>query len=185
MQFETRPALFYGLWLLTFLGMPIGGGLARLIVGPADSPVRGLMAGVIAGVIIGLAQWLVLRQARPIGPVWIAVTAAGLGFGFAIAQALIGNGMTATDVALRGLICGVLIAALQWLILRDALPNAWIWAVVVAVGWPLAWTITRAIGVDLSQNWVVFGASGAIAFAIVTAVALAAMHVLDAPQLAS
>jgi hypothetical protein len=177
--------LFYGLWLLTFLGMPIGGGLARLIVGPADSPMRGLLAGAIAGAIIGLAQWLVLRQARPVSPIWIAATAAGLAIGFALSLALVGNGMSATDVALRGLIAGLAIAALQWLVLRGVLPNAWIWAVAVAIGWPLAWTITRAVGVDLSQNWAVFGASGAIVFAVITAIALAAMRILDAPQLAS
>jgi hypothetical protein len=175
MQFETRPIVFYGLWLLTFLGMPIGGGLARLIVGPADTVVRSLLAGALAGAVIGLAQWLMLRQVRPIGPVWIAATAAGLGLGFALAQALVGNSMGATEVALRGLICGAVIAALQWLASRDVVPNAWIWSVAVFIGWPLAWTITRAIGVDLSQNWVVFGASGAIVFAIITAVALGVM----------
>jgi hypothetical protein len=167
--------LFYGLWLLIFLGMPIGGGLARLIVGPADSPLSALLAGLIAGAVIGLAQWLMLRQVRPIGPVWIAATAAGLGLGVALVQALVGNGMGAAEVALRGLICGIVIATLQWLVLREAFSIAWVWAVVVAISWPLAWTITLAVGVDMSQGWVVFGASGAIVFAIITAVALGAM----------
>lgn len=172
MQAETRSLLFLGLWLLTFLGMPIGGGLARLIVGPANTPVSGLLAGAIAGAAIGLAQWLVLRRAFDVNLVWIAATAAGLAIGSAVAQTLIGNSMDVAPVALRGLVSGAFVGALQWLVLREVAPNAWIWFIVVAVAWPLAWSITRAVGVDMSQGWVVFGSTGAIAFAACTAAGL-------------
>ncbi len=176
MQTETRSLMFFGLWMLTFLGMPIGGGLARLIIGPADVPLRGLLGGLIAGAVIGLAQWLALRQTREISPLWIAATSAGLGVGFAAALALVGNDLSATSVTVRAAISGIAIAALQWLVLREVVPNAWVWALVVAVAWPVAWTITRVIGVDLTQGWVVFGAAGAIVFALVTAVTLVAIR---------
>lgn len=49
---------------------------------------------------------------------------------------------------------------------------ATLWVVVVAIGWALGWTVTRAAGVDLSRGWIVFGASGALAFAALTGLVL-------------
>ena len=111
MQLESRPVLFFGLWMLTFLGMPIGGGIARLVVGPADTAIRALLAGLLAGAVIGFVQWLMLRQLWPVSPLWIAATAAGLGIGSALSVVVVGNGLSTGAVVLRGLITGVVIAA--------------------------------------------------------------------------
>ncbi len=176
MQLESRPVLFFGLWMLTFLGMPIGGGIARLVVGPADTAIRALLAGLLAGAVIGFVQWLMLRQLWPVSPLWIAATAAGLGIGSALSVVVVGNGLSTGAVVLRGLITGVVIAALQWLLLRDIAPNAWLWAFAVAAGWPLAWFVTKTVGVDLAQYWVVFGSSGAIVFSALTGTCLLVMR---------
>lgn len=180
MQLESRPVLFFGLWMLTFLAMPIGGGIARLVAGPADSVASALLAGLLAGTVIGLAQWLMLRQWWSIAPWWIAGTAAGMAIGSALALVLAGVELTTAAVLLRGLIVGLVIAAVQWFIFREASPYAWLWALVVVASWPLAWFITMSVGVDLTQKWIVFGSTGAIVFTAIAGGALLLMHSMQA-----
>jgi hypothetical protein len=43
----------------------------------------------------------------------------------------------------------------------------------VGLGWPLAWAVSAAIGLDLSWNWAVFGSSGALVFQLATGLVLA------------
>ena len=49
---------------------------------------------------------------------------------------------------------------------------ATMWAAVVTLGWPLAWVVSVAIGLDLTWNWAVFGASGALIFQLATGLTL-------------
>lgn len=163
---------FYGFWLLALLGFPIGGGLARLLVGPAENVVAAALAGLLTGAVIGLAQWLVLRQILSINLGWVAVTAISMGLGLALGVALLGIETTGTTLIARAVITGLFIGVAQWLLLREIVPmSAW-WILILAIAWAVSWTITRAVGVDLTQNWSVFGASGALVFQLVTAVAL-------------
>ena len=66
------------------------------------------------------------------------------------------------DLLAIGAITGVLVGVAQALLMPAPLRVAW--AVAVAVLWPLAWQVTAAVGVDLTQGWAVFGASGAVFF---------------------
>jgi len=50
-----------------------------------------------------------------------------------------------------------------------------VWPLVVACGWAIGWLMTRAAGVDLTANWSVFGAAGALTFQLLTGLALAWM----------
>jgi hypothetical protein len=43
-----------------------------------------------------------------------------------------------------------------------------LWTLVVAFAWPLGWTVTWAIGVDVERVYAVFGSSGALVFAAIT-----------------
>jgi hypothetical protein len=52
------------------------------------------------------------------------------------------------------------------------LPHSIIWIGAVSLGWALGWFVTRSAGIDLSQKWYVFGMSGALAFQLLTGVAL-------------
>ena len=42
----------------------------------------------------------------------------------------------------------------------------------VAVAWPVGWTVTWSIGVDVERGYAVFGSSGALAFSAITGVAM-------------
>ena len=83
---------FFVLWMLTFLGFPLGGTLALLVVGSVEGPADGAVGGALAGAVLGAAQWLVLRGRLAVGPLWILATALALGLGDAAGAALTGAG---------------------------------------------------------------------------------------------
>jgi hypothetical protein len=49
------------------------------------------------------------------------------------------------------------------------------WALVVAIAWPVGWTVTWAFGIDVERGYYVFGASGALVFAALTGLAMLLM----------
>ena len=49
-------------WMVTFLGFPIGGGVAYLLVRSMDGIAKPAIGGLVTGLVLGIAQWLVLRQ---------------------------------------------------------------------------------------------------------------------------
>jgi hypothetical protein len=169
MQFTPT---FYGLWFLAFLGFPIGGLLAQILIGPVNSVPRALLAGLVTGAVVGLAQWLVLQRVLPIDPTWVAATAVGLGVGLAGAVLIFGTAMDGNALLLRGLIAGFAIGLLQWLLLRQHLPASFAWVIVLTIGWAVGWFVTRAAGVNLTPQWTVFGATGALTFQFITLLAL-------------
>jgi hypothetical protein len=160
------------LWLITAVSFPIGGTAAFAVFGRVSDPARGLGGGLITGGVIGVAQWLVLRQTVAVGPVWIAATAAGLGVGLALGIAAFGAGTELVPLLARAACAGLVIGVLQWMVLRPAVPGSLWWVLVVAAGWEVGWAVTRAIGVDLSKGWTVFGSSGAVAFALLSGLAM-------------
>ena len=154
--------------------LPIAGLLAVFVV-PVDTPVRGLIAGAIAGAALGLIQWLILRSRLPslsIG--WAAATSLGMAVGLAIGTAFLGSETGGNELLWRGGITGLCIGMAQCMIFQRVLPltQSILWIGVVSLGWALGWFVTRSAGIDLSQKWYVFGASGALTFQLLTGVAL-------------
>jgi hypothetical protein len=60
--------------MLAFLGFPLGGFLALVLVGSMEGVASGALGGVLAGAVIGVAQWLVLRRYLRVGPEWVLAT---------------------------------------------------------------------------------------------------------------
>ena len=83
---------FFLWWMLAFLGFPIGGWLALVLVGSVDGAVSGALGGALAGAVIGAAQWLALRRYMGVGPEWILATALGVAIGDAVGALLTGAG---------------------------------------------------------------------------------------------
>ena len=87
---------FFAWWMLAFLGFPLGGLLALVLVGSVDGAVSGALGGALAGAVIGTAQWLALRRRLRVGPEWILATAVGVA---AMVVAMVGA-LAATGVIL-------------------------------------------------------------------------------------
>lgn len=163
---------FSAFWMVTFLGFPLGGLLAVETVGSIDDVRSGLLAGALAGLVIGTAQFLALRRRVRVGPEWVLTTALGLAVGNAAGTALTDSGTGIADLLVTGVAAGVAVGIAQWLILRRHEPLALLWPLVVAVAWPVGWTATWAIAVDVERGYAMFGASGALVFAAITGAAM-------------
>jgi hypothetical protein len=160
-------------WVLAFLGFPLGGLIASLLLGRMDNVLEALLGGVIAGVFIGLAQMLALRQRLPTDVRWAVATAAGLGVGLGISAALFGTATTLEAVLLRAPLTGLLLGLAQWFLLREQVRRAWLWVPAMPILYVGAWFITgQVIGTSLDQGFYVFGASGAIVFQVMTGLLL-------------
>jgi len=164
---------FWPAWAAAFLGFPIGGAAAYLLVGPIETVNTAAIGGAIAGGAVGVAQWLVLRRRLPLSALWVVATAAAMALGLAVGHALLGDDTSMLPLLLRGLIVGIAIGATQATLLRGIFPTPLLWAAAVTVAWVLGWTVTAAAGIDLPRKWAVFGASGALTFQLVTALTLA------------
>jgi hypothetical protein len=156
------------------LGIPIGGYAASLIVGKVDSFGPALAGGLIAGAIIGAAQWWALRSLVPW--VWIVATSVGMAAGLTAGAALVDYGISRGDLALMGAVTGLGVAALQAFVLPFARRSsgALLWVAVNVPAWALAWVVTTfVITENVKEHFAVFGASGALVFALLTWLVLA------------
>ena len=149
------------------VGFPIGGYVANLIVGKIDSVGAALLGGLIAGAIIGGAQWLALKSIVPW--VWLVATSVGMAAGLTAGAALVDYGISRGDLALMGAVTGLAVGALQAFLLARRGSGALWWVAVNPPAWALAWFVTTfVITKNVKEHFAVFGASGAIVFALLT-----------------
>jgi hypothetical protein len=150
-------------WLLTALAFPPAGLVAHVVAGPVDAMPAAALNGVIAGAGIGAAQWALLRH-RGVGLSWITATAAGLGVGLAAGAALVSYRTDITSLAVMGAVSGLGVGIAQGATFTNAKRTLG-WTAASAVLFALGWILTTAGGVDVSQQWAVFGAYGCITLA--------------------
>src|ERR671917_2574244 len=105
---------FFLWWMLTFLGFPLGGLLALVLIGSVEGVVSGALGGALAGAVLGVAQWLVLRRYMRIGPEWILATALGVAIGDGLGVLLTGAGTGIGALLITGLATGLTVGLLQW-----------------------------------------------------------------------
>jgi hypothetical protein len=163
---------FWGGWGLAFLGFPIGGLASIGLVGGVESVLDGAIGGAACGAALGAVQWLVLRRLS-LSRSWIMATSLGMAGGLVLTLALFGTTTAGSVLLLRGLSTGLLIGLAQWVLLQRSVARAWVWIPTVAGGWALGWAVSRAIGLDLTPNFALFGASGALTFQALTGLVLA------------
>jgi hypothetical protein len=181
-RFNTKAWL---LWTAGFVAFIIGGALATAVTGRINDVGSALVGGMVAGAVIGTGQWLVAR--RLLDPrTWIPATALAMGIGLAVGAWVVGYGTSLGELALMGAITGIPLGAAQAYLLRDRLANAWAWAAAMPLLWALGWTVTTAGGIDVDQQFAVFGAYGAITVMALSGVLLdrlrATTPVASAPQ---
>jgi len=171
------------LWpVMILISLPIAGYIADVVINGVDSVGTALAGGIIAGAIIGAAGWFVLRKL--VSWLWIPATTVGMAVGLAGGAALVDYGIDRGDLLLMGAVTGLGVGVLQALVLaRHKIPGAFWWAVANPPAWALGWLVTSyVITANVKEQFVVFGASGAIVFGLLTLFVLAMLFRGTAPK---
>jgi hypothetical protein len=99
-----------------------------------------------AGFLVGLFQWLVLRPYLTHPVDWVLNGGAGWAAGFALGLLVMDNLRGNPLGTLLGyLLFGLIVAVLQWPVLRREIPNAWAWVVASVVGWAAGAYLSQAV----------------------------------------
>jgi hypothetical protein len=159
------------LWTAGFLAFPIAGVLAEALTGRINDAGSALIGGMVAGAVIGTGQWLVARRLLD-AQTWIPATALAMGIGLLVGAWVVGYGTSLGELALMGFITGIPLGAAQAYLLRDRVATPWVWAAAMPLLWALGWTVTTAGGIDVDQQFAVFGAYGAITFMALSGILL-------------
>ena len=175
----------FGMWLewtlATALGMLLGFASSIVLVNVLNLALARLLVPLVAGALVGLAQWVVLRKYINGVFDWILAGGASWAIGYALGLLII-NGLTATglDSFIGYVLFGLIVAIVQWPILRREIPNVWMWVAANVVGWTTGFYLSQ-VSLDLFFNGptidplastsVISGVSGLVAGAI-TGIAL-------------
>lgn len=160
------------IWTAGFLAFPLAGVAGTAVAGRVDSPLSALTGGAVAGLVIGAAQALLSR--RRLDPRrWIPATTIAMGLGLLLGASVVGYRTSLPALAVMGAVTGVMLGLAQ----AAALPRAvgrrrWMWAAAMPALWALGWTVTTLGGIDVAQQFTVFGAYGALTFSVLSGILL-------------
>lgn len=158
-------------WMVSFVGFPLGGLTAMALSGPVDTTVAAIAGGLLTGTVLGSAQALAMRLDRLYLLTWVLATAVGLAIGLAIGASAVDFRTGLGDLVIQGAISGVTVGIAQSLALvRQAGLVALLWPVYLGVAWSIGWFVTTAVGVQVEEQFTVFGAAGAVTVTLLTAV---------------
>lgn len=164
-------------WMVSFLGFPLGGLTAMLLGGPVDSLAAAILGGLLTGAVLGAAQALALRFDPRNLLTWVLATAAGLATGLAVGASVVDFRTGLGDLVLQGAISGFAVGAAQSVVLvRRTGPLAFLWPAYLAAAWSIGWDVTTSVGVQVEDQFTVFGAAGAVTVTLLTAVLAVLLH---------
>jgi hypothetical protein len=171
-------------WIgLALVAFPLAGYAGWGIGGHVDGVVSALIGGAITGAGIGLVQWLFLRRDLGMSAVpWIAATSVALAGGLAIGSAVVGYEVTAGQLAIMGAISGAPVGIAQGLLLRDRFSLWHVWMLAMPAMFAIGWVTTESIGIDVANQFTIFGASGSIVFGTLSGLLMMAGKRLQAAQ---
>ena len=143
---RSEIGLWLGWTLATAGGMLLGFLPTIPLVNLVDLGIAQIAVPVLAGTVIGFAQWIVLRRYLTARSNWEladgASWAAGYILGLLLVQSLPSTFLVAT---LGYFLFGVIVAILQWPVLRREIPNLWVWVLANVVGWAVGFWASQAI----------------------------------------
>lgn len=158
-------------WMASFTGYPLGGYTAMLLTGPVDGVGPALTGALLTGVILGAIQAWAMGDARPRPVAWILATTIGLMAGLALGAALVDYRTDLGSLVLQGAVSGALVGLAQAVVLLPRIGTlALAWPVALSGIWAIGWRITTSLGIDVDQQFTIFGSSGAIVATLLTAV---------------
>ena len=175
-QVPASTRLFPGWrWVLMAVAIPIAGLIGWAVSGPVDAPAAALIGGLITGAGLGAAQWFAAKDAFGDARTWIATSAVAYGAGLLVAAAAVGYNTDLGSLAAMGAISGLFLGVGQGLALMQQGRSrlAFAWAAAMPVLLALGWAATTVIGIDVDEQFTVFGASGAIVFTLLSGFVLA------------
>jgi hypothetical protein len=157
-------------WAVTFLGYPLAGFVALLVVGRVDSARPAVLGGLLSGAVLGAVQGWGLGRNRPPVAAWIVATAAGFAAGLGLGASLVNYHTNLAALVTQGAITGFATGSAQALVLLPRLGVlVMTWPPALAVIWAAGWAVTTTAGIGVDDQFTVFGSSGAL---IVTALTL-------------
>jgi hypothetical protein len=173
---RNEPVLWLGWTLATAAGMLLGLVPIALLIDLLDLWLVRLLVPVWAGFMVGILQWLVLRSYMTHCADWILNGGAGWALGYALGLFVIHSLSQNVIGALLGYILfGLIIALVQWPVLRREIPDVIPWVLASIFGWGLGAVAGQAImnavaaGEPVSQvlnTAVISGVTGLVAGAV-------------------
>jgi hypothetical protein len=159
-------------WTAGFLAFPLAGSAGTAVAGRVDSPLSALTGGAVAGLVIGAAQAVLSRRRLNLRR-WIPASTLGMGTGLLLGAAAVGYRTSLGALAVMGAVTGLVLGAAQAVALPAAVGRRrWIWGAAMPILWALGWTVTTLGGIDVTQQFTVFGAYGALTFSALSGVLL-------------
>ena len=162
-------------WLAVALAFPVAGYIGWMVGGRVDAIGAALVGGALTGAGLGAVQWWAANGALGRAAAWIGASAVGYAVGLAAGAALVGYDTDLASLAAMGFVTGAVLGGAQGLVLARegrrglALP----WALAMPVLFALGWCASTGIGVDVADQFTVFGAAGAIVFTLLSGLLLA------------
>ncbi|HYH59092.1 MAG TPA: hypothetical protein VD790_07710 [Thermoleophilaceae bacterium] len=161
--------------LVVGFAFPVAGLTGWAVGGHVDSASAALIGGAITGAGLGAAQWLAAKEMFGPWPAWVAASAVGYAVGLAAGAALVGYETSLGSLAAMGAVSGAVLGGAQAFALarqgQKQLAIAWGGAMplLLAVGW----SVTTVAGIDVDEQFTVFGAAGAVVFMVLSGLLLA------------
>jgi hypothetical protein len=139
-----------GLWLgwtlATAGGMLLGFLPTILLVNILDLGLAQIAVPVLAGTVIGFAQWLVLRRYVTASTEWEWTEGISWAAGYILGLLLIQVLPSSIFVVFIGyFLFGVIVALLQWPVLRREIPQAFTWLIASAIAWAIGYWVSQAV----------------------------------------
>ena len=140
----------FGLWLgwtlATAGGMLLGFLPTIPLVNLLDLSIAQIAVPVLAGTVIGFAQWIVLRRYLTASSIWELADGLTWAAGYVLGLLLVLALPSTIFIATVGyLLFGVIVALVQWPVLRREIPNLLLWVLANAFGWAVGFWASQAI----------------------------------------
>ena len=158
-------------WTASFVAFPVGGVLGGLIAGPVDSWWAALSGGLVTGVVVGLGQALLSGRRLPVIR-WTLASAAGLGLGLMLGAGAVDFGTSLPQSVSMGALTGLALGVAQAIMLPVSAARRGVWVLALPLLWAVGWAVTTLVGVEVSRQFTVFGASGALTVSALAGVLL-------------
>lgn len=140
----------FGLWLgwtlATAGGMLVGFLLTIPLVNLLDLGFAQIAVPVLAGTVIGFAQWFVLRRYLTAASRWDWMDGLSWAVGYILGLFLIQVLPSTVFAAFIGyFLFGVIVALMQWPVLRREIPQIFTWIIANALAWAVGYWVSQAV----------------------------------------